>query len=91
MKKEAISMVKKTAKIAGVTCVAAGAIAIVTSGAALTAIGTGFRYVKETVEKVLKETHEEPTVAEEAAQQPVAAPEETVEEPVETVVEVVEE
>lgn len=59
MKKEALSIVKKTAKIAGVTCVAAGAIAIMTSGTALTAIGTGFRYVKDTVVKILKETSEE--------------------------------
>ena len=41
MKKEIKSILKKTAKIACVTCVAAGAIAFVSSKAALSAILDG--------------------------------------------------
>ena len=56
MKKEAKSLVKKTAKIAGVTCVAAGAVALMTTGAALKALTEGARYLKNTVQKIMDET-----------------------------------
>lgn len=41
MHKEAKNLVKKTAKIAGITCVAAGAVALMTTGAALKALTEG--------------------------------------------------
>ena len=56
MKKEALEITRKAAKIAGVTCVAAGAIAIVTSGAALVAIAEGAKYVTNSIQTILKET-----------------------------------
>lgn len=55
MKKEVKSLLKKTAKIAGVTCAAAGMVAVVTSGAALKAIGEGGRYLVDAVKKIVKE------------------------------------
>lgn len=55
MKKEIKSTLKKTVKIAGVTCLAAGSIAIVTSSAALKAIGEGSKYLLGTIKNILKE------------------------------------
>ena len=60
MNKEAKSLVKKTARIAGVTCVAAGAVALMTTGAALKALTEGAKYLKKTVQKII----DEPTAAE---------------------------
>lgn len=53
MNHDAKKMLKKAAKIAGVTCVAAGAVAVVASGAALKAVTAGGKYLKETVKKIL--------------------------------------
>ena len=55
MNKEIMSIVKKSAKIAGVTCIAAGAVALVTSGAALKAITEGGKYLAKTVKDILEE------------------------------------
>lgn len=55
MNKRIRSTVKKAARIAGVTCLAAGAVAIVTSSAAVKAIGEGGKYLVSTVKKILKE------------------------------------
>ena len=55
MKKEVVSIMKKTAKIAGVTCFAAGAVALVTSGAALKAIAEGGKYLAKTVKEIMEE------------------------------------
>lgn len=66
MKKEAKNLVKKTAKIAGVTCVAAGAVALMTTGAALKALTEGAKYLKDTVKKIVDEEPNEETIVEEA-------------------------
>ena len=67
MKKEAKNLVKKSAKIAGVTCVAAGAVALMTTGAALKALTEGAKYLKDTVKKIVDEEPKEETIVEEAA------------------------
>lgn len=66
MKKEAKNLVKKTAKIAGVTCVAAGAVALMTAGAALKALTEGAKYLKDTVKKIVDEEPKEEMIVEEA-------------------------
>ena len=86
MEKEIKNIVKKTAKIAGVTCVAMGAVALVTSKAALKAMLKGGEYLKDTVKKIIdeepeeKENPEETTVEEAAPEEPVAAEEDFAEE-----------
>ena len=67
MKKEAKNLVKKTAKIAGVTCIAAGAVALMTTGAALKALTEGAKYLKDTVKKIIDEEPKEEAIVEEAA------------------------
>lgn len=64
MHKEAKNLIKKTAKIAGVTCIAAGAVALMTTGAALKALTEGAKYLKNTVQKITEESAEDPKVAE---------------------------
>lgn len=66
MNKEIKSMVKKTAKIACVTCVAAGAVALMTSATALKAMTEGARYLKDTVKKIIDEEPKEESIVEEA-------------------------
>ena len=53
MNKEAKSIVKKTVKIAGVTCIALGGAGLIASGAALKAMTEGVKYLKDTVKKIL--------------------------------------
>ena len=96
MNKEIKAIVKKTAKIAGVTCVAAGAIALMTSGAALKAIAEGGKYLVNTVKKIVNEEPEAEKIVEEAvevpqevAQEEVAAQEEAAEEVVAAAEEVI--
>ena len=67
MNKEAKSLVKKSAKIAGVTCVAAGAVALMTTGAALKALTAGAKYLKDTVKKIIDEEPKEESIVEEAS------------------------
>lgn len=55
MKKEIKSMLGKTAKIACVTSVAAGAIAVMTSGFALKAISEGGKYMANAVKRIVTE------------------------------------
>lgn len=55
MKQEVKSVLKKTAKIAGVTCLAAGSIAVLTSGVALKAISEGGKYLANTVKRIIDE------------------------------------
>ena len=64
MKKEVVSIIQKSAKIACVTCVAAGAVALITSGAALKAITEGGKYLAKTVKDILEETPEQEKVVE---------------------------
>ncbi len=46
----------KAAKIAGVTCLALGSIAVISSGAALNGAVAGFRYVSQSVKKILSDS-----------------------------------
>lgn len=55
MKQEVKSVLKKTVKIAGVTCLAAGSIAVLTSGMALKAISEGGKYLASTVKRIINE------------------------------------
>ena len=55
MKKEIKSILGKTTKIAGVTCVAAGTIAVMTSGVALKMIGAGGKYLANTVKRIVND------------------------------------
>lgn len=73
MNKKAGTIVKKAAKIAGVTCIALGGAALIASGAALKAMTEGAKYLKDTIEKIAKD---EPAAenAAEAASEEEAAP-----------------
>lgn len=55
MKNELKSIAVKSVKLAGVTCVAAGAIALIASGTAVKAVTAGGKYLKETAKKILEE------------------------------------
>lgn len=55
MNLEIKSIVKKTAKIAGVTCIAAGAVALMTSATAIKAMMEGAKYLKNTVKRIIDE------------------------------------
>lgn len=55
MSKEIKSFIKKTAGIAGAVCVAAGAVALMTSGTALKAITEGGKYLADTVKRIVNE------------------------------------
>lgn len=81
MKKEIKSLLKKTAKIAGVTCVAAGAVAIMTSGVAVKAIGEGGKHLLNTVKKIAKEGDAAVTTAEASEEDFVEAESAVCEEP----------
>lgn len=65
MKTEIKNIAVKSAKLAGVTCVAAGAIALVASGAAVKAAMAGGAYLKETARKILEEKPETPEAVQE--------------------------
>lgn len=65
MHKEIKTVLKKTVKIAGVTCVAAGAVAVMTSGVALKAIGEGGKYLADAVKRILGEQEQPQEVQEE--------------------------
>lgn len=90
MKQEIKSVLKKTAKIAGVTCLAAGSIAVLTSGVALKAISEGGKYLASTVKKIIGENDgvvEGDVVAEEdfAAENAAPSQESITAEPVENI------
>lgn len=55
MEKEIKTVLKKTVKIAGVTCFALGGGALIASGAALKALTEGAKYVAESVKKIVDE------------------------------------
>ena len=75
MNKETTSIVKKTVKVGAAVCVAAGAVALMTSGAALKALTEGAKYLKNTVKKILNEEPDVEAVVEEApAEDVVEAP-----------------
>ena len=56
MKQEISSTLKKTVKIASVTCIALGGAALIASGAALKALAEGGRYLKDAVCKIAGES-----------------------------------
>lgn len=66
MNKEAKNLVKKTAKIAGVTCIVLGGAALIASGAALKALTAGGKYLKDTVKKIIDKEYKEENIAAEA-------------------------
>lgn len=93
MTEELKNMTKKAAKIAGVTCIAAGTVAVVASGAAVKAMVEGGKYLKDTVKKIMdsepdqkaenaqvqtEEAAAEPVIEAEAVQEEAPAAEETV-------------
>lgn len=65
MKKEIRSILKKTVKIAGVTCMAAGAVALISSAVAVKSLTEGGHYLKGAVQKILKEDGDAAPAAEE--------------------------
>lgn len=75
MKKEIKSLLKKTVKVAGVTCIAAGAVALMTSAVAVKALAEGGRYLKDTVQKILKEEADTASAAEEIPEEQPSAEE----------------
>lgn len=75
MRKEILSIVRKSAKIAGVTCLAAGVAAVATSGAALKAIAESGKYLARTVKDIIEEKprqEEVPEAAEAPAEETVS-------------------
>lgn len=65
------NILKKTVKIAGVTCFALGGAALIASGAALKALTEGGKYLKDTVKKIIDDKPvEEPAIVEEAEEMP---------------------
>ena len=56
MNKEITTVLKKTVKIAGVTCFALGGAALIASGAALKALAEGAKYMKDSVKEIINET-----------------------------------
>lgn len=84
MNQEVKTIVKKTAKIAGVTCLALGSAALITSGAALKALTEGAKYLKDSIQKIVDEKYEAETVVEENATEENAAEETVAEEAAET-------
>ena len=63
MKKKITSIVKKSAKVGAAVCVAAGAVALMTSGAALKALTEGAKYLKNTVKKIIDDESKSETSA----------------------------
>lgn len=78
MNKETKSIVTKTIKIAGVTCIALGGAALIASGAALKAMTEGAKYLKDAVKKIVRvqpeSVVEEPTAEPIAEETPAAEP-----------------
>lgn len=77
MKKETMTILKKTGRIACLTCITLGAVAVVTSTAAVNSAKEGFRYLLEKSKDILKENR---APQEDAAQpEPVCAEDGTAE------------
>ena len=78
MEQEIKTVLKKTVKIAGVTCFALGSAALVASGAALKALVEGGKYARDSVKKILaEETAGEAAQVAEAGVIPAEEPEDT--------------
>lgn len=65
MNREIKSVLKKTAKIAAVTCVSAGAVAVLTSATALKAIAEGGKHLANAVKDILNEQEQPQNIVEE--------------------------
>lgn len=75
MNQKITSIVKKSVKVGAAVCVAAGAIALMTSDAALKALTVGGKYLKDAVRKIIGDTPEANVVVVEAVEKmPVAEP-----------------
>ena len=75
MKKKITSIVKKSAKVGAAVCVAAGAVALMTSGAALKALTEGAKCLKNTVKKIIdEESKSETSATEEVVESPASNP-----------------
>ena len=75
MKKKITSIVKKSAKVGAAVCVAAGAVALMTSGAALKALTEGAKYLKNTVKKIIdEESKSETSTTEEVVESSASNP-----------------
>lgn len=77
MNQEIKSIVKKTAKIAGVTCFALGGAALIASGAALKALTEGAKYLNDSVQKILADAPEAQTVVDAVPAEETGAEEST--------------
>ena len=55
MNQKITSVVKKSVKVGAAVCVAASAIALMTSGVALKAIGEGGKYLADAVKRIIGE------------------------------------
>ena len=55
MQKEIKTVLKKTVKIAGVTCLTLSGATLIASGAALKVLTEGAKYVKDSVKKIIDE------------------------------------
>jgi len=79
MNQEVKTVLKKTAKIAGVTCLTLGGAALIASGAAVKALTEGAKYLKDAVKEIAREEPRAEEIVEEAAEvtveEPVAAEE----------------
>lgn len=72
MNAEMKNVVKKGVKVAGTTCVAAGAVALVASGAALKAVAEGGKYLRDTVRKIMDDDSAKEAEAEVQVDEPTA-------------------
>ena len=61
MDKKIKSMLKKSGKIAGVTCLALSSAALIASGAAVKALVAGAKYVKDSAQKIIDERNDTET------------------------------
>lgn len=73
MNEETKSVTKKAVKIIAATCVAAGAVALVASGAALKAVTEGGRYLKDVVKKIMDEEPEQKEAEAEVSPEEIVA------------------
>jgi len=87
MEKEIKTILKKTVKIAGVTCLALGGAALIASGAALKGLTEGAKYAAQSIRKIAQEKPEEEPAEADVVEEAASRPEEeqtAAEEPVQT-------
>ena len=86
MEKEIKIVLKKTVKIAGVTCLALGGAALIASGAALKGLTEGAKYAVQSIKKIAQEKPEEEPAEADVVEEAASRPEEqtAAEEPAQT-------